>query len=121
MEEIMSRMHTKSLVLAGLVAAAVLAAPHNAEAKNSNAAAAAIVGGVAGLAVGAAIADANRHKPRRYGYDGYAAPYGASSYDPYFQRAFRPSPGIECYPAQRLCYNDNGSVANKWTRRVFGY
>ncbi len=120
----MSRMNAKSLAtlaVAGLAAAAMLIAPHNAEAKNSNAAAAAIIGGIAGLAVGAAIADANRHKPKRYYYDGYQSPYGLGGYDPYFNRVYRPTSSVTCYPAQRLCYNNKGSIANHWTRRVYGY
>jgi hypothetical protein len=92
-----------------------------AEAKNIGPTGAAIVGGVAGLAIGAAIADANRNKRKNYYYNGYVPPYQPGGYDPYFARAFSPSNDVTCYPAQRLCYNDNGSVAKHWTRRVFGY
>jgi hypothetical protein len=109
-------------ILAVAASAAVLLSAHpQAEAKTMGPTAAAIAGGVAGLAIGAAIADANRHKAKKYHYNGYVPPYQPGGYDPYFDRAFRPSNDVTCYPAQRLCYNDNGSVAKNWSRRVFGY
>jgi hypothetical protein len=112
----------KLKVISAAIAAAFLlaGAPHGASAKTIGPTAAAIVGGVAGVAVGAAIADANRPKKKIY-YEGYAPPYRPGGYDPYFNQAFSPSSGIVCYPAQRLCYNNNGTVANSWTRRVYGY
>ena len=81
---------------------------------------AAIVGGVAGLAVGAAIADAARPK-KPYYYHGYVPPYQPGQYDPYWNQVYRPQPGVTCYPAQRLCYNRYGSISDNWTRRVYGY
>ena len=71
--------------------------------------------------VGAAIADSANHNKKKYYYNGYAPPYGPGTYDPYFNQAFSPTAGVVCYPAQRLCYNNNGSVANHWTRNVYGY
>ena len=115
--------HLGKLIFAGFAAAALLvAAQPAAEAKTMGPTAAAIVGGVAGLAVGAAIADsANQKKKKKYYYNGYAPPYGPGTYDPYFNQAFSPTAGVVCYPAQRHCYNNNGSVANHWTRNVYGY
>ena len=99
---------------------------------------AAIVGGIAGLAIGAAIADsANRNQgynPPRYQpypqpFPAYAQPYPAyaqpayypPAYRPAYARPFNPSPDVTCYPGRGLCYNDeNGTIARKWTARVFG-
>ena len=115
---------------------------------------AAIVAGIAGVAVGAAIADsANQHPdyapPRYQAYPAaqpypypepypypqpypppypYAQPY-PQPYPNYYPRPayrhryaapFRPTSDVVCYPNKGLCFNDNGSVANKWTRRIFG-
>ena len=127
--------HLGKLIFAGFAAAALLVAINSilqmfiyavaaqpaAEAKTMGPTAAAIVGGVAGLAVGAAIADSANQKKKKYYYNGYAPPYGPGTYDPYFNQAFSPTAGVVCYPAQRLCYNNNGSDANHWTRNVYGY
>ena len=53
--------------------------------------AAAIVGGVAGVAVGAAIADAAKPKKKKIVYEGYAPPYAPGQYDPYFNQAYSPT------------------------------
>jgi hypothetical protein len=79
---------------------------------------ASLVGGVVGVAVGAALSHKHHHDKVIY-YPGYQPPYPAGGYDPYFNQAFNPAPDVVCYPAQRICYNMNGSVANKWTWRVF--
>ena len=111
-----------NVLLAGLAAAAMLAsAQHQAEAKQMGPTAAAIVGGVAGVAVGAAIADAAKPKKKKIYYEGYAPPYELGRYDPYFNQAFSPTTGIVCYPAQRLCYSNAGAVSGTWTRKVYGY
>ena len=105
--------------IAAIAAAAILASvQHAAEAKISSTGAA-ILGGVAGLAVGAAIADSQKKKTIYY--EGYAPPYQPGAYDPYFNQAFSPTTGIVCYPAQRLCYNNGGSISGTWTRKVYGY
>ena len=106
-----------------IVAAALLLVSlyQPAEAKGIGPTGAAIVGGLAGVAVGAAIADAARPARPKYYYDGYAPPYRPGNYDPYFNQAFSPSAGVVCYPAQRMCYDNNGTVSHKWTRRVYGY
>ena len=111
----------RKFMLTSLAAAAMLAGIENgAQAGGISPGGAAIVGGVAGLAIGAAIADAAR--PRKpYYYNGYAPPYRPGQYDPYWNQAFRPDPAITCYPAQRLCYNRYGAISDKWTRRVYGY
>lgn len=112
----------RSSVPALLAAAAIiLSAHHPADAKTIGPTAAAILGGVAGLAVGAAIADSNHHSNRRIYYEGYQEPYPPGGYDAYFNRSFMPSSTVTCYPAQRLCYDRNGTVAHKWTRRIYGY
>jgi hypothetical protein len=92
-----------------------------AEAKQMGPTAAAIVGGVAGLAVGAAVGDAHAKKNKKIYYEGYAPPYPPGQYGPYFNQAFSPTTGIVCYPAQRACYNNNGTVSGNWTRKVYGY
>ena len=105
---------------------------------------AAIVGGVAGLAIGAAIADSARphvyYPPRYQPYPQpypYAQPYPqpyaypqpypyAQPYPAYYPRPvyrpapFSPAPGVTCYPGRGLCFNGNGTVANRWSARVFG-
>jgi hypothetical protein len=107
------------LLLAALAATAMLVAfQPKAEAKISTGGAA-ILGGVAGLAVGAAIADSQRNK--KIYYQGYNPPYPPGGYGPYFNQAFSPTAGVVCYPAQRLCYNNAGSISGKWTRNVYGY
>lgn len=113
-------MHIKLIAAAAAAALLLASVPQAAQAKTIGPTGAAIVGGVAGLAIGAAIADANRPKKKIY-YEGYAPPYRPGYYDPYFNQAFAPTAGVICYPAQRLCYNNNGTVANNWTRRVYGY
>ena len=109
-------------MLCALTAAGMLAGMQGAAtAKTMGPTAAAIVGGVAGVAVGAAIADASRPKVKKVYYPGYAPPYAPGQYDPYFNQAFSPTTGIVCYPAQRLCYTNNGNVSGTWSRKVYGY
>ena len=67
-----------------------------------------IIAGIVGVAVGAAIVSSNRKKKdRNY--------YRTSS-----RRVFYPSPGVVCYPSRRICYDDNGTIAHRSTRRYFG-
>jgi surface antigen len=80
----------------------------------------AIIGGVVGVAIGAALSRKHQRNSVIY-YPGYKPYYAPSGYDAYFAQSFSPSAGVMCYTAQRVCYNENGSVANKWSRRVFGY
>ncbi len=80
----------------------------------------AIIGGIVGVAVGAALSRKHQHDNRVY-YPNYQPYYPPGGYDPYFAGSFSPSPDVVCYRAQRVCYNANGSVANKWSRRVFGF
>lgn len=111
-----------NLFLAGAAALALLLVGQPAaEAKTIGPTASAIVGGVAGVAVGAAIADAARPKQKKIVYPGYQPPYAPGQYDPYFNQAYSPEAGVVCYPAQRLCYNNGGTVNGTWTRRAFGY
>jgi hypothetical protein len=104
--------------LAGL--AMLVAVPAVADAKNNKHVEEVIVGGLVGLAVGAALSRKHQHNNQIY-YRGYEPPYRPDAYDPYFARTFSPNSNVICYTAQRVCYNNNGSVANKWSRRVFGY
>ena len=109
------------LAVVAIATAMIANGSHQAVAKNNNSAVgAAIVGGIAGVAIGAALSDQHKHKTKVY-YNGYAPPYGAGGYDPYFNRAFSPGGDVVCYPAQAMCYNNNGSVARNWTRRIYGY
>ena len=108
----MKAIHTKvsasRLLLAAFAAAAMLvAAQPKAEAKIS--------------AGGAAILDAHAKKNKKIYYKGYNPPYQPGGYDPYFNQAFSPTTGVVCYPAQRLCYNNAGSISGTWTRKVYGY
>ncbi|WP_421694121.1 hypothetical protein [Aestuariivirga sp.] len=122
MKSKVSRRRAGMFLLCALAAAGMLAGPQQqAEAKTMGPTAAAIVGGVAGLAVGAAIADANKPRTKKVYYPGYVPPYAPGQYDPYFNQAFSPTTGIVCYPAQRACYNNNGSVNGVWSRKVYGY
>lgn len=77
-----------------------------------------IAAGIVGVAVGAALSHKHQHNSQIY-HPGYQPYYPAGGYDTYYEQSFRPSSDTTCYTAQRVCYNDNGSVANKWTRRVF--
>ena len=65
---------------------------------------------IVGAAVGAAIGSATlsntvyvKPRPRRSGW-------GAT---------YSPKPGINCYPAQKACYKNNGAYAANWTWRVY--
>lgn len=110
-----------ALLAACAAMAMLVTAQHQADAKTMGPTAAAIVGGVAGVAVGAAIADAAKPKKKKIYYEGYAPPYEPGHYDPYFNQAYSPATGVVCYPAQRLCYNNAGAVSGTWTRRIYGY
>ncbi|WP_373505590.1 hypothetical protein [Aestuariivirga sp.] len=105
-------------VLAG--AGLATAVPQQTSAKNNSAVGAAIVGGIVGIGVGAALSDQHHHNKKIY-YNGYNPPYAPGAYDPYFAKVYSPASNVVCYSAQRVCYNNNGSYASKWTRRVYGY
>lgn len=91
------------------------------EAKHIGPTGAAIVGGVAGLAVGAAIADSYHHRKKKIYYESYAPAYAPGAYGPYFGQVLSPSPGVTCYPAQRMCYHNTGGVSGHWTYKIYGY
>ncbi len=142
MNSVLSRAIRMSVVPA-IAAAAIVAMPLAEAQANNNISntGAAILGGIAGLAVGAAIVDsAHQHPvyyPPRYAYPAaqpypYAQPYPAyaqpqpayyprPAYHPAYGAPFSPTGGVVCYPGKGICYNNNGSVAGKWTNRVFGY
>ncbi|WP_035831180.1 hypothetical protein [Kaistia adipata] len=106
------RIRISQLIAAALVAPALLVAQAGPGEAKDGKNAAAIIGGLAGIAVGAAIADsANRNR------DIYGAP-PPPSYNP--PAPFSPSGGIICYPAQRACYNNGGAYNSNWTWRVYG-
>lgn len=71
----------------------------------------AVAAGIVGLALGAAIADSGKRD--RYIYGPPPPAYGPPP-------PFSPAAGVICYQAQRACYNDNGMLSAKWTRRVYG-
>ncbi|MCX5578867.1 hypothetical protein [Kaistia terrae] len=103
----------KNLMAAALVAPALLMA-HSApsEARNGQNTAA-IIGGIAGLAVGAAIADSANRNQNVYGVP------PPPSYRP--PAPFSPAGGVICYPDQRACYNNGGAYSSNWTWRVYGH
>jgi hypothetical protein len=103
-----------------LAAAAIVGAPGlvpEAKAKSSDTAAA-IAGGIVGLGVGAALAKSQKHNTTIY-VPGYVPPYPPGGYDPYWGQIFKPAPEINCYPAQRACYNINGGYSKRWTWRIY--
>lgn len=130
------RRSSRARLVAGATALALLALPMaEAQAKDHiSSTGAAILGGIAGLAIGAAIVDsahphvsyAPRYQPYPYPQPyPYAQPYPAyyprPVYRPAYAGPFSPAPGVTCYADRGLCYNGNGTVANAWTGRVFGY
>jgi hypothetical protein len=128
---------TRLWLIAGVTAVTLVAAPAGAVLADDHISStgAAILGGIAGLAVGAAIVDnAHQHPvyypPRYPAYAAaqpypYAQPYPAyyprPAYRPAYRAPFSPAGGVVCYPGKSICYNNNGSVAGNWTHRVFGY
>jgi hypothetical protein len=99
--------------LVALLAAAVtlgsLSAPDPAAAKNNTGA---IIGGlIAGAAIGAAVSSQIRQPKTVY------VPTPPPP-DPW-PKTYSPAPGITCYPAQRACYNVNGSYNGRWTYNVY--
>jgi hypothetical protein len=101
-----------ALAAALLATALLMAHAAPSEAKDGRNAAA-IIGGIAGLAVGAAIADSANRNPNVYG------PPPPPAYNP--PPPFSPATGIICYPAQRACYNNGGAYNSNWTYRVYGH
>ena len=65
---------------------------------------------IIGAAVGAAIGSATLPKTV------YVNPRPPR---PVWGAAYSPKPGINCYPAQRACYKNNGAYAPAWTWRVY--
>ena len=124
------------LIAAAAAAVTIVAAPTGvvlADNHISNTGAA-VLGGIAGLAVGAAIVDSTHphvYYPPRYQPNPYPQPYPyAQPYPAYYPRPvyrpayaapFAPAPGVTCYPDRGLCFKYNGKVANQWTASVFGY
>jgi hypothetical protein len=109
---ILMKLRIRHALAAALLAPALLMAQSAPGEAKDGRNAAAIIGGIAGLAVGAAIADnANRN------YDVYGAPPPPSYRPP---APFSPSGGIICYPDQRACYNNGGAYNSNWTWRVYG-
>jgi hypothetical protein len=100
-----------------LVAAVTgMATPELAYAKNGQNAAA-IIGGVAGFALGAAAMSA-ASSDYRY-QDQYVPPPPPPPPPPRHMAPFSPAGGVVCYPQQRACYNDAGNYLPSWSSRVF--
>lgn len=128
-----SAMRTR--IVPAMAAIAMMAVPlAEARADQISSTGAAIVGGIAGLAVGAAIADSTHPRvyyPPRYEPYPYPPPYPYAQpypvyypqpvYRPAYAAPFSPAPGVTCYPGRGLCFKYNGNVANEWSARVFGY
>jgi hypothetical protein len=104
----MKSMSLRFASMAVLVPALVIGSYAYAPAANNTAA---VVGGIiAGAAVGAAIGSATLPKTI------YVNPGPPR---PVWGAAYSPKPGINCYPAQKACYKDNGAYAPQWTWRVY--
>lgn len=76
--------------------------------------AAAIIGGLAGIAIGAAAVSAASSDYQHQ--DQYVPPPPPP---PRYRAPFSPAGGVVCYPQQRACYNDDGDFLPTWTGRVF--
>jgi hypothetical protein len=79
----------------------------------------AIVAGAVGVAIGAALSHKHKHRKDVY-YPTYEPRYPDGEYDGYWQSSFSPQPGVICYNAQRICYDDNGTISHRYTFRIFG-
>ncbi len=86
-----------AVMLVAVTTAAGLA--HPASAKSD--VAAAIVAGVAGAAVGAALSK-NEHKAKRNR-----------------KAHFKPAPGVTCFDYQAACYYDDAGFSRSWTKRIY--
>lgn len=72
----------------------------------------AIVGGIiAGAAVGAVVSSAI-NQPRIVYVPAPPPPQP-------WPQTYSPKPGVNCYPAQRACYNASGAYNANWTYRVY--
>lgn len=70
----------------------------------------AIIGGlIAGAAIGAAVADNNKHPQKVY----------VKPPPPPKAKPFSPHNGVRCYPKQHACYNHNGSYNANWTWKIY--
>lgn len=65
-----------------------------------------VAGAVIGTAIAAAIIASQNHKHEHH------AGGGRNDW-------FSPASGVRCSSSQSICYDNNGTVARKWTRRVF--
>lgn len=76
---------------------------------------AAIAGGIiVGAAVGAAISSSVNQPKTVYVPVPVAAPPPQA-----WGQVFSPIPHINCYPAQRACYNANGAYNGNWTYKIY--
>ena len=76
---------------------------------------AAIAGGIiAGAAIGAAVSSSINQPKTVYVPVPVAAPP-----PPQWQQVFSPIPQMNCYPAQRACYNANGAYNANWTYKIY--
>ena len=103
-------------VVAMLVVAAVAMSAAPAFAKNGQNTAA-IIGGLAGLAIGAAAVSAASSDYQHQNQ--YVPPPPPPPPPPRYKAPFSPAAGVVCYPKQRSCFNDDGDFLPTWTSRVF--
>jgi hypothetical protein len=97
----------------GLTCALCLGGPSPVEAGKG----AAIAGGIiAGAAVGAAISSSVNQPKTVYVPVPVAAPAPPPNA---WGQVFSPIPHINCYPAQRACYNANGAYNGNWTYKIY--
>ena len=76
---------------------------------------AAIAGGIiAGAAISAAISS-SINQPRTV----YVPVPVAAPPPPQWQQVYSPIPHMNCYPAQRACYNANGAYNANWTYKIY--
>lgn len=65
-----------------------------------------VIGAVIGTAIAAAIVESVNHDQKHHN--------GGGSRD-----WFSPSAGVSCSTSQSICYDANGTIAHKWTQRIF--
>ncbi len=107
----MKRLTTGLTALAIVMSAANPALAQDLDERKKNDNTAAIIGGIAAIGIGIAIATSNKHgDDHRHDNDWDGNLYG---------EPFSPSNNVVCVPNQRKCY-DRGNFSYSSTKRIFG-